>query len=104
METVSTDIPWTSSNSVLIQPKDYIGFYMNADIFRNQRAKPIIVDPGLYLSKKSDIAWTTQRRSLPTSFKLFTGVFLIPFPRFSRGVNAYLVHIWMYIIEEKNLR
>lgn len=40
---------------------------------RNQRAKPIIIDPGLYLSKKSDIAWTTQRRSLPTSFKLFTG-------------------------------
>lgn len=39
----------------------------------SQRAKPIIVDPGLYLSKKSDIAWTTQRRSLPTSFKLFTG-------------------------------
>lgn len=39
----------------------------------NQRAKPIILDPGLYLSKKSDIAWTSQRRSLPTSFKLFTG-------------------------------
>lgn len=39
----------------------------------NQRAKPIIIDPGLYLSKKSDIAVTTQRRSLPTSFKLFTG-------------------------------
>ncbi|MBA0743826.1 hypothetical protein Gogos_006480 [Gossypium gossypioides] len=39
----------------------------------NSRAKPIIVDPGLYLSKKSDIAWTTQRRSLPTSFKLYTG-------------------------------
>ena len=43
------------------------------DICRNQRAKPIIIDPGLYLSKKSDIATTTQRRSLPTSFKLFTG-------------------------------
>ncbi|PON80574.1 Glycosyl transferase [Parasponia andersonii] len=39
----------------------------------NHRAKPIIIDPGLYLSKKSDIAWTTQRRSLPTAFKLFTG-------------------------------
>ncbi|XWS63370.1 hypothetical protein CRYUN_Cryun06bG0091100 [Craigia yunnanensis] len=38
-----------------------------------QRGKSIIVDPGLYLSKKSDIAWTTQRRSLPTSFKLYTG-------------------------------
>ncbi|KAK6919517.1 Glycosyl transferase, family 14 [Dillenia turbinata] len=40
---------------------------------RQQRAKPIIVDPGLYLSKKSDLALTSQRRSLPTTFKLFTG-------------------------------
>ncbi|KAF6163223.1 hypothetical protein GIB67_025087 [Kingdonia uniflora] len=39
----------------------------------NQRAKPIIVDPGLYLSKKSDIFWANQRRPVPTSFKLFTG-------------------------------
>ncbi|XAR55465.1 hypothetical protein NMG60_11035538 [Bertholletia excelsa] len=39
----------------------------------NQRAKPIIIDPGLYLSKKSDLASTSQRRSLPTSFRLFTG-------------------------------
>ncbi|EOA20632.1 hypothetical protein CARUB_v10000946mg [Capsella rubella] len=39
----------------------------------NQRAKSIIVDPGLYLSKKTEIAWTTQHRSLPTAFKLFTG-------------------------------
>ncbi|KAH9288803.1 hypothetical protein KI387_032920 [Taxus chinensis] len=38
-----------------------------------QRAKPIIVDPGLYLSKKSDIFWSTQHRAVPTSFKLFTG-------------------------------
>ncbi|KAJ4849201.1 Beta-glucuronosyltransferase GlcAT14A [Turnera subulata] len=38
-----------------------------------QRAKPIIIDPGLYLSKKSDLSVTSQRRSLPTSFKLFTG-------------------------------
>nr|GMC72841.1 beta-glucuronosyltransferase GlcAT14A-like [Ipomoea batatas] len=39
----------------------------------NQRARPIVVDPGLYLSKKSDLSTTSQRRSLPTSFKLFTG-------------------------------
>ncbi|XP_027347114.1 beta-glucuronosyltransferase GlcAT14A-like isoform X2 [Abrus precatorius] len=39
----------------------------------NQRARPIIVDPALYLSKKSDLALTTQRRTLPTTFKLFTG-------------------------------
>ncbi|KNA25277.1 hypothetical protein SOVF_007970 isoform C [Spinacia oleracea] len=41
----------------------------------SQRARPIIVDPGLYLSKKSDLAVTSQRRSLPTAFKLFTGYF-----------------------------
>ncbi|BAT81944.1 hypothetical protein VIGAN_03186300 [Vigna angularis var. angularis] len=39
----------------------------------NQRARPIIIDPALYLSKKSDLALTTQRRTLPTSFKLFSG-------------------------------
>lgn len=38
-----------------------------------QRAKPIIIDPGLYLSKKEDVFWITQRRSVPTAFKLFTG-------------------------------
>ncbi|XP_070041744.1 beta-glucuronosyltransferase GlcAT14B-like isoform X2 [Nicotiana tomentosiformis] len=38
-----------------------------------QRAKPIIVDPGLYLNKKSDVFWIRQRRSVPTAFKLFTG-------------------------------
>ncbi|GLT86953.1 hypothetical protein SLE2022_050590 [Rubroshorea leprosula] len=39
----------------------------------HHRGNSIIVDPGLYLSKKSDLAWTTQRRSLPTTFKLYTG-------------------------------
>ncbi|KAK1267769.1 hypothetical protein QJS04_geneDACA017100 [Acorus gramineus] len=38
-----------------------------------QRAKPLIIDPGLYKSKKSDVFWMTQRRELPTAFKLFTG-------------------------------
>lgn len=38
-----------------------------------QRAKPVIVDPGLYQSKKSDVFWVTQHRSIPTAFKLFTG-------------------------------
>ncbi|KAL8124459.1 beta-glucuronosyltransferase GlcAT14A-like [Apium graveolens] len=39
----------------------------------SQRAKPVIVDPGLYMTKKSDVFWITQRRSVPTAFKLFTG-------------------------------
>uniref|UniRef100_M1BIJ4 Acetylglucosaminyltransferase n=3 Tax=Solanum tuberosum TaxID=4113 RepID=M1BIJ4_SOLTU len=36
-----------------------------------QRAK--LIDPGLYMNKKSDVFWITQRRSVPTAFKLFTG-------------------------------
>uniref|UniRef100_A0A5B7B500 Putative xylosyltransferase 2 n=1 Tax=Davidia involucrata TaxID=16924 RepID=A0A5B7B500_DAVIN len=38
-----------------------------------QRAMPLIIDPGLYQSTKSDIFWVTPRRTLPTAFKLFTG-------------------------------
>ncbi|KAG8366845.1 hypothetical protein BUALT_Bualt16G0010200 [Buddleja alternifolia] len=38
-----------------------------------QRAKPVIIDPGLYMTKKADVFWITQRRSVPTAFKLFTG-------------------------------
>ncbi|KAI3761954.1 hypothetical protein L1987_52377 [Smallanthus sonchifolius] len=37
------------------------------------RAKPVIVDPGLYMMEKTDVFWITQRRSVPTAFKLFTG-------------------------------
>lgn len=38
-----------------------------------QRAKPVIIDPGLYSLKKSDVFWVSQKRSLPTAYKLFTG-------------------------------
>lgn len=39
----------------------------------DKRAMPLMVDPGLYKSTKSDIFWVTPRRTLPTAFKLFTG-------------------------------
>ncbi|KAL1359614.1 hypothetical protein HN51_004929 [Arachis hypogaea] len=38
-----------------------------------QRAKPIIIDPGLYHSKKSGLFYAKEKRSVPNSFKLFTG-------------------------------
>ncbi|CAI9298406.1 unnamed protein product [Lactuca saligna] len=38
-----------------------------------QRAKPVIIDPGLYSLKKSDVFWVSQKRSVPTAYKLFTG-------------------------------
>ncbi|XP_047093065.1 beta-glucuronosyltransferase GlcAT14A-like [Lolium rigidum] len=39
----------------------------------NVRGRPLIVDPGLYMSTKQDIFTVTQRRELPTAFKLYTG-------------------------------
>ena len=41
---------------------------------RHQRARPIIIDPGLYHSKKSGVYWAKEKRSVPSSFKLFTGI------------------------------
>lgn len=38
-----------------------------------KRAMPLIVDPGLYSTKKTDLFPATPRRGLPTAFKLFTG-------------------------------
>ncbi|KAM1478717.1 hypothetical protein ACFX2I_026103 [Malus domestica] len=39
----------------------------------DQRAKPVIIDPGLYSLQKSDVFWISQKRSVPTAYKLFTG-------------------------------
>lgn len=38
-----------------------------------QRAMPLIVDPGLYSSTKSELFWVQPKRPLPTAFKLYTG-------------------------------
>ncbi|KAG0455956.1 hypothetical protein HPP92_023744 [Vanilla planifolia] len=37
-----------------------------------QRAKPVIIDPGLYSLHKSDVFWITEKRSVATAYKLFT--------------------------------
>jgi len=47
---------------------------------RYQRAKPVIIDPGLYSLQKSDVFWITEKRSVPTAFKLFTGKYTIIVP------------------------
>ncbi|XP_020680525.2 beta-glucuronosyltransferase GlcAT14A [Dendrobium catenatum] len=39
----------------------------------DQRAKPLIVDPGLYMKSKSNVFWLSPRRESPNAFKLFTG-------------------------------
>ncbi|KAI3838719.1 hypothetical protein MKX03_035558 [Papaver bracteatum] len=37
-----------------------------------QRARQVIIDPGLYSLQKSDVFWVSEKKSLPTTFKLFT--------------------------------
>lgn len=34
----------------------------------------MIVDPALYMKTKGELFWIPERRSLPTAFKLFTGM------------------------------
>ncbi|PKI44300.1 hypothetical protein CRG98_035374, partial [Punica granatum] len=37
-----------------------------------QRIQPIVVDPGLYLARRSQIFQATPKRSTPDAFKVFT--------------------------------
>ncbi|KAF5736674.1 glycosyltransferase family 14 family protein [Tripterygium wilfordii] len=39
----------------------------------SRKLKPIIVDPGLYLSEKTQMFYATQKRELPHAFRLFSG-------------------------------
>lgn len=57
-------------------PKDLNFIEHTSDIVtwkEEQRVKPIIIDPGFYQLEKSDIFWMTQRRAVPSAFRLFTG-------------------------------
>ncbi|KAE8726407.1 Core-2/I-branching beta-1,6-N-acetylglucosaminyltransferase family protein isoform 2 [Hibiscus syriacus] len=65
------DLIYTFTN--LSRDLNFIEHTSNLGWKAGQRAMPLIVDPGLYLSTKSDIYPATPRRALPTAFKLFTG-------------------------------
>nr|DAD20964.1 TPA_asm: hypothetical protein HUJ06_022427 [Nelumbo nucifera] len=53
------------------------------------RAMPLIFDPGLYMSTKSDVFWASEKRSLPTTFKLFTAWMVL-----SRSFVQYCIWGW----------
>lgn len=40
---------------------------------RGQRVRPIVVDPGLYLARRTQIFHATEKRPTPDAFKIFTG-------------------------------
>ncbi|WZZ26073.1 hypothetical protein YC2023_009474 [Brassica napus] len=52
---------------------NFIDHYSKLAWKAEKRAKPLIIDPALYLTKKSDLFWVSPNRTLPTAFKLFTG-------------------------------
>ncbi|EMS45342.1 Xylosyltransferase 2 [Triticum urartu] len=56
-----------------------------------QRAQPLIVDPGLYASKKQDIFYASGRRELPTAFRLYTGSAWVAL---TRDFAEYVVWGW----------
>eukprot|EP00897_Mesotaenium_endlicherianum_P004061 jgi/Mesen1/3683/ME000202S02772 len=55
------------------------------------RARPIMMDPAIYSTKKQDLFFATQRRSLPTAFKLYEGSAWV---MLSRPFTEYV--IWGY--------
>jgi protein xylosyltransferase len=75
----ASDYPLATQDDILhvfsFLPRDlnFIEHTSNIGWKEFQRAKPIIIDPGLYMNRKSDIFWATQRRALPTAYRLFTG-------------------------------
>ncbi|CAN8299911.1 unnamed protein product [Cochlearia groenlandica] len=75
----ASDYPLVTQDDLLhtfsYLPRDlnFIDHTSNIGWKETHRAKPIIIDPGLYMSKKSDVYWVSQKRSMPTAFKLFTG-------------------------------
>lgn len=75
----ASDYPLVTQDDLLhtfsFLPRDlnFIDHTSNIGWKEFQRAKPIIIDPGLYMTKKTDVFWITQRRSVPTAFKLYTG-------------------------------
>lgn len=57
----------------------------------SQRFQPIVVDPGLYLARRSQIFHATEKRKLPDAFKVFTGS---PWVILSRSFLEFCVLGW----------
>ncbi|KAJ8560968.1 hypothetical protein K7X08_027158 [Anisodus acutangulus] len=52
---------------------NFIEHTSDLDWKEEYRAKPVIIDPGLYSLNKSDVFFVEPKMSVPTAFKLFTG-------------------------------
>ncbi|XAR52490.1 hypothetical protein NMG60_11020606 [Bertholletia excelsa] len=57
----------------------------------DQRIKPIVVDPGIYLARRAQIFHATEKRPLPDAFKVFTGS---PWVTLSRSFLQFCIFGW----------
>ncbi|KAJ4970146.1 hypothetical protein NE237_003245 [Protea cynaroides] len=75
----ASDYPLMSQDDLLqvfsYLPRDLNFLEHTSDIGwkENERARPIMIDPGLYHSEKSSVFWAKEKRVMPSSFKLFMG-------------------------------
>ncbi|XVF85326.1 hypothetical protein PTKIN_Ptkin17bG0108700 [Pterospermum kingtungense] len=56
-----------------------------------QRIQPIVVDPGLYLARRTQIFHATEKRPIPDAFKIFTGS---PWVVLSRSFMEFCLFGW----------
>ncbi|EMS59011.1 Xylosyltransferase 2 [Triticum urartu] len=59
--------------SYLPRDLNFIDHTSNIGWKEHQRARPIIVDPALQISNKTEVVTTKEKRSLPSAFKIFVG-------------------------------
>ncbi|KAG6501214.1 beta-glucuronosyltransferase GlcAT14B-like [Zingiber officinale] len=75
----ASDYPLITQDDLLYTlsslPRDFNYIEHTSDIGWKEfhRARPLIIDPGLYSLQKADVFWVTEKRGLPSAFKLFTG-------------------------------
>ncbi|KAL2523571.1 Core-2/I-branching beta-1 [Abeliophyllum distichum] len=72
----ASDYPLVTQDDLLFafsSLKRELNFIEHTSNLAGRRAMPLIFDPGLYQTNKSDIFVVRPRRNLPTAFKLYTG-------------------------------
>ncbi|XP_048134227.1 beta-glucuronosyltransferase GlcAT14B-like isoform X2 [Rhodamnia argentea] len=62
-------------STLLTMPRNYNFIEHTSDIGwkEYQRARPVMIDPGLYSVQKSDVFWVSEKRKVPSAYRLFTG-------------------------------
>ncbi|XP_074589252.1 beta-glucuronosyltransferase GlcAT14B-like [Curcuma longa] len=75
----ASDYPLMTQDDLLYTlsslPRDFNYIEHTSDIGWKEfhRARPLIIDPGLYSLQKEDVFWVSEKRDVPSAFKLFTG-------------------------------